>query len=61
MRFFVKKHLKVLKNLFMKYANTTGSIVNGVHMTFEEMQRLNQVMSVGEMMKLLKDFQISTL
>jgi hypothetical protein len=35
-RFFVKKHLKILRNLFNKYANTTGSNVAGVHMTFED-------------------------
>lgn len=35
-RFFVKKHLKILRNLFNKYANTTGSIVAGVHQTFDE-------------------------
>jgi hypothetical protein len=35
-RFFVKKHLKILKNLFNKYANTTGPIVSGVHQTFED-------------------------
>jgi len=60
-RFFVKKHLKILKNLFNKYANTTGSIVAGVHQTFDEHQRHNQLMSVGEMMKLLKDFNVNSL
>lgn len=60
MRFFVKKHLKVLKNLFAKYANTTGPI-NTVQHTFEDLHKLNANMTVSEAMKMLKDFNVSTL
>lgn len=54
-RYFVKKHIKVIKNLFNKYANTSGPI-NTSHHTFEELQSKNQFMTVAECMKLLKDF-----
>ncbi len=39
-RFFVKKHLKVLRNVFNKYANTSGPI-NTVNQTFDELQKNN--------------------
>lgn len=59
-RFFVKKHLKVLKNLFAKYANTSGPISTIQH-TFEDLQKLNSNMTISEAMKMLKDFNVSTL
>jgi len=52
--------VKVLKNLFAKYANSTGPI-NSVHQTFEDLNKQNQIINVAEMMKLLKDFQINLL
>ena len=52
--------MKVLKNLFAKYANSTGPI-NSVHQTFEDLNKQNQIINVAEMMKLLKDFQINLL
>ena len=58
-RFFVKKHLKILKLIFQKYANTSGPI-NTVQ-TFEELQSKAKFMVISEALKMLKDFQISTL
>ena len=54
-RFFVKKHLKVIRNLFNKYANTSGPI-NTSHQTFEELQSKNKLITVAETIKMLKDF-----
>lgn len=45
--------------MFTKYANTSGPIV--ALLSFEDLQKNNQLMSVSEMMKLLKDFNVSTL
>jgi hypothetical protein len=59
-RYFVKKQLKVLKYIFNKYSNSTGPI-NTVQQTFEELQSKTKLMVVGEAMKMLKDFQISSL
>jgi hypothetical protein len=56
----VKKNIKILRNLFNKYANTTGPI-GPVHQTFDHQTKHNEFMSVAEMMKLLKDFNVSTL
>lgn len=56
----MKKHLKVLRNLFAKYANTTGPINTAQH-TFEDLLKLNANMTVSEAMKMLKDFNVSTL
>jgi len=59
-RYFVKKQLKVLKYIFNKYSNSSGPI-NTVQQTFEELHSKTKLMVVGEAVKMLKDFQISSL
>jgi hypothetical protein len=56
----VRKHLKILRNLFAKYANTSGPI-NTVQQTFEELQSKTAFMVVAEALRMLKDFQVSPL
>ncbi|CDW79816.1 UNKNOWN [Stylonychia lemnae] len=59
-RFFVKKNLRIFRNLFNKYANTTGP-VNQVQQTFDQLSQKNSLITVAELLKMLKEFQINNL
>eukprot|EP00347_Sterkiella_histriomuscorum_P016192 403354133 len=59
-RFFVKKNIKIFRNLFNRYANTTGPVTQ-VKETFDALQQKNSLITVAEILKMLKEFQVSNL
>ena len=59
MRFFVKKNLRIFRNIFNKYVNTSGPLAQ-VKETFDTLSQKNSLITVAELLRMLKDFGVSS-